>query len=92
MRYINKHGGHVDDAFELYDMIPIQITRVQAGTRRVTRNVPTDVEEPVFEWVQKEQAEPIEISRVQIGSRSVTRNVPTDVDEPVFEWVQQQSE
>lgn len=53
MRYMNKHNAHIDNTFELYDMIPIKISRVQTGTKIETRKVPAEVEVPVFQWVQQ---------------------------------------
>lgn len=42
------------DIYGVYTLTPYQTARVQTGTRLVTRNVPTEVEEPVFEWVQRD--------------------------------------
>lgn len=46
-----------EDIYGVYQLHPVKIERVQAGTRRVTRNVVTikEVEEPVFDWIRPQQ-------------------------------------
>jgi hypothetical protein len=51
LRYIGKITERGDNKIDLYELKPIQLSRVQTGTREVTRDVPTKVDEPVFEWV-----------------------------------------
>jgi hypothetical protein len=44
-----------NDIYGVYKLEPVQITRMHMGSRRVTRDVPTEVEESVFEWVKQSE-------------------------------------
>jgi len=49
--WITSENKCESDIYGVYELKPIQISRVQTGIREVTRDVPTKVEEAVFEWV-----------------------------------------
>lgn len=53
LAWLGSENKSEQDIYGVYTLTPYETARVHAGTRRVTRNVPTDVEEPVFEWVQQ---------------------------------------
>jgi hypothetical protein len=55
--WITSENKSESDIYGVYELKPIQLERVQTGTQRVTRNVPTEVEEPVFEWKMIDQKE-----------------------------------
>jgi hypothetical protein len=57
LEFINKEKRLEKDVFQLYELSPVLIERVHAGSHIVKRDIPTEIEEPVFKWIQKQQSE-----------------------------------
>jgi hypothetical protein len=53
--WITREKKTENDIYGVYKLEPVQITRMHMGSRRVTRDVPTEVEESVFEWVKQSE-------------------------------------
>ena len=54
LEWLKAEGKTEKDIYGVYELKTMQLSRIRAGTHKVTRNVPTKVEEPDFKWVQRD--------------------------------------
>jgi hypothetical protein len=54
--WLNHENKSHNDVYGVFQLHPADVGHVSVGTRRVTRNVPTEVEEAAFEWMRVPRA------------------------------------
>jgi hypothetical protein len=53
LRWMTAEKRTEKNIIGLFKLTPLNITRKVAGTQKVVRNVPTEVDENMYEWIEE---------------------------------------